>query len=341
MANPAKRHHYLPQFYQQRFAGADGRVCLFDRETKQFRRQHPVNTALENDFYTVTNAEGRKSDSLERALADLENAASGVIDRLDSRMNGWRDENELFAFTMFIAFFYTRTPIFDKEQRALGEYLFRTTTKANHSSPEVTAEWLKQFEADTGESAEGISPEKYWQMIQGDEYEVDIPREYNIRLMLDATEHVAQLLLTRNWHFVRAPRDFEFITSDGPFVISPPAGYERDWRAYGALTPGAAIQVPLSPSTSLIIQGEGNDILYGRINKDTARKINANVAQNSDRFTIGRNEAYVRKLVQRTRVDQYRWTSRFEFQTGDIDGDVVFHAKRSWAQKAEFERILE
>lgn len=340
MANPAKRHHYLPQFYLQRFAGADRRVCVFDRETKQFRRQHPVNTALENDFYTVTDAQGRKSDSLERAFSQLENAARGVIDRLDSGMTGWMDEDELFAFTMFIAFLYTRTPIFNKEQNALGEYLFRTTAKASHPSLEVTAQWLKQFEEDTGESAEGISPEAYWQVINGDEYDVKVPREYNIRLMLDATQHLAEVLTTLNWYFVRAPRDFAFITSDGPFVITPPNGYERDWRAYGILTPGAASVIPLSPSCCLIIQGQGDDVRYGHVNKDTVRKINANVAQNSDRFIVGRDEAYLRRLVQRTRVDRYRWTSRFEFKTGEIDGDLLLHTKRSWPQKGETERLL-
>jgi hypothetical protein len=54
MAKPSRRHHYLPQFYLQNYTGQDGLLCLFDRETKTFRKQQPLNTALERDFYTVT-----------------------------------------------------------------------------------------------------------------------------------------------------------------------------------------------------------------------------------------------------------------------------------------------
>jgi hypothetical protein len=149
--------------------------------------------------------------------------------------------------------------------------------------------------------------------------------------MVDAALHLAETLLKLDWIFVTAPADLAFITSDAPFAIAPPPG-EDNSRAYGLLTPGAASSIPLSAKTSLVIQGEGGRESYCRIQKDDARRINENVATNSARFVIGRDEPYLERLVKRMRLDQYRWTSRFICDTSQIDGEIVLHAKRSRPQ---------
>lgn len=328
MAKPSKRHHYLPQFYLRRFTGEDGFLSLFDRETKTFRKQMPLNTALEMDFHTVVNKQGVKTDRIEQILSELESGAKDVIQRLDERQTGWKNQEERAAFALFIALFYTRTPAFDKEQMAFTEHLYRAMNRANHPSLEVTAQGFKEYEQATGEDMSDINPEQVFQMIRDDKYEVEVPRTHIIRLMSDTALHLAEVLMTLNWTFVQAPRDLPFITSDAPFMIAPPLG-ESDRSAYGVLTPGAASTIPLSPSTCIVIEGEGGKDRYGHIQKDAARRINENVAMNSDRFIIARNQPYLERLVKRTRVGHYRWTSRFEFSTGEMAGNLLFHAKRT------------
>jgi hypothetical protein len=159
-----------------------------------------------------------------------------------------------------------------------------------------------------------------------------VPRQLTMRLMVDGAVHLAETLLTLDWIFVTAPPDLAFITSDAPFAIAPPPG-EDDSRAYGVLTPGAASTIPLSAKTCLVIQGEGGTEYYRRIQNDDARRINENVATNSARFVIGREQAYLEQLVKRMRLDQYRWTSRFICDTSQIDGEIVFHAKRAQPQR--------
>ena len=171
--------------------------------------------------------------------------------------------------------------------------------------------------------------EEFFKTVRDDTHDLDVPRQHNIRLMVDSALHLAEILLTLNWTFVQAPREVAFITSDAPFIIAPPPG-ESDWRAYGVLTPGATSTIPLSsPSTCLVIAGQGGKDRYGHVQKDAARGIDTNVAMNSDRFIIARNQSYLERLVKRTRADQFRWTSRFAFDTGEIDGDLLFHAERS------------
>jgi hypothetical protein len=329
MAKPSKRHHYLPQFYLQNFTGQDGLLCLFDRETKTFRKQQPVNTALEKDFYTVTDSQGLKSDRIEQMLSGLESVARGVIARLDAQRTGWENEQERVSFAIFAAFFYCRTPAFDKEQTALVERLYRVWMKANHPTEAATAQRFAEFAKESGEEVDKGTVKEFFKTVQEDRYDVEVPRQYVIKLMADAALRFAEVLLTLNWTFVVAPPDLAFITSDAPFTIAPPRGLENDSRAYGVLTPGAASTIPLSPRTCLVVEGEGGKDHYGHIRKDAARHINENVAKNSDRFIIARDQPYLERLVKRTRLGQYRWTSRFEFEAGEVDGNLLFHAKRT------------
>ena len=155
MAKTSKRHHYLPQFYLRRFTGSDGLFWVFDRETKEFRKQQPLNTAHQREFYTITNKQGVKSDDIERMFSGLESVACDVISRLDTReATGWKDEHERVSFAIFIAYFYTRTPIFDQEQSAVGEHLYRARMKADHPTLEVTAQWFRAFGQETGEEVD-------------------------------------------------------------------------------------------------------------------------------------------------------------------------------------------
>jgi hypothetical protein len=177
-----------------------------------------------------------------------------------------------------------------------------------------------------------ISAQEVFEMIRDDKYDVDIPRTYNIRLMIDIGLGIAETLLTMNWDFVAAPKEVPFITSDVPFTTAPPPGHEG---SYGVLTPGAMSTVPLSDKTCLVLSGEGGRLQYGGIPKDAARTINNNVAMNSDRFVIARDRPFLEKVVARTRIDQYVWRSRYAFNArpdpDDPEGRLLLHARKRTA----------
>jgi hypothetical protein len=325
----SERSHYLPQFYQRGFAGEDGTVCVFDRETNEFRLQPPVHTAVERGAYTLVDRNGVKSDGIERMFAGLESEVSDVVRRLDSGTTAeWRNEQERVSFAIFVAYFYTRTPAFRSDQVFLNEQMYRAQMKAEHLTKEDTVRALQRFAI--GEEVDEETILKVHETFRDGTYKVEVPRELSVRLMVDTALHLAETLLTLDWVFVTAPHDLAFITSDAPFAIAPPTGAE-DSRAYGILTPGAASSIPLSAKTCLVIQGEGGREYYRHIQKDDARRINENVATNSMRFVIGRDMAYLERLVQRIRLSEHRWTSRFICDTSQVDGEIVVHAKRSQA----------
>jgi len=329
MTKLVKRQHYLSQFYLKGFAGEDGLLSIFDRETGTFRKQTPLNTANEREFYTITNGEGVKSDAIEKVLAGLEGEVCNVIRRLDNgEGTAWRNEQERVSFAIFIAYFYTRTPAFRRDQVFFTEQMYRAKMKAEHLTKDDTAHSLRRFAEATGEEVDEETIQKIHETFRDGTYKVEVPRELSVRLMVDTAHNLAETLLTLDWVFLTAPPNLAFITSDAPFSIAPPPG-EDDSRAYGILTPGAASTVPLSAKTCLVIQGAGGREYYRHIQKDDARRINENTAINSMRFVIARDMAYLQRLVKRTRLDEHRWTSRFICDTSQADGEIVFHAKRS------------
>jgi hypothetical protein len=248
---------------------------------------------------------------------------------LDSgKIAEWRSEQERASFAIFIAYFYTRTPAFRREQVMFTEQMYRACMKANHLTEDDTARSLRRFAQTTGEEVDAQTIQEVYEMVRDDAYKVEVPRQLSLRLMVDTAVHLGEMLLTLDWVFAKAPPDLAFITSDAPFTIAPPPG-EDDSRAYGLLTPGAASTIPLSAKTCLVIQGEGGREYYRRIQKDDVRRINENVATNSMRLVIGRDQPYLERLVKDLRLNEYRWTSRFICDTSQIDGEIVFHAKRS------------
>jgi hypothetical protein len=60
----ARRHHYVPQFYQKGFADADQRLWLYDRRTQKYCKAHPVNICCENDLYMIDPG-GRRNSYIE------------------------------------------------------------------------------------------------------------------------------------------------------------------------------------------------------------------------------------------------------------------------------------
>jgi len=64
----AEDNHYLPIFYLKRWAGEDGRVCVYSRPYDKSRviRKSPKGIGYQRDLYTVPDVDGPISNYLER-----------------------------------------------------------------------------------------------------------------------------------------------------------------------------------------------------------------------------------------------------------------------------------
>jgi len=61
--------------------------------------------------------------------------------------------------------------------RAIGvrERLYRARLKADHATPEVTAQWFRELELESGEAVNAEIVEGFHKMVHEDTYDVDVP----------------------------------------------------------------------------------------------------------------------------------------------------------------------
>jgi hypothetical protein len=297
------RNHYIPRRYQLGFANDAGKVWLFDRKTLDYREGAPINIGVQRDFYTTVDKAGVRNDSVEKMLASLEGAVWPLFDRLNHQVDEINAEDRAHL-ALFVAFMRTRTPAFDQMSNNLGNALFQWMAKARNPTPELVAEDYKKA---TGKVIEPAEAQEIFDAIHSGNYIVETPRQNNIKMMLDIATQLGQAIATMSWTIFRSTPDYTFVTSDNPFVVVPPLGKDSTLEGTGPLSPGATNLIPLSSSTLLCVRQDGSGPLrFLRANRDFVRFANQHVAAASDRFLLARDEPLLRKLVKRTKADQWQ-----------------------------------
>ena len=63
-----EKHHYLPTFYQKRWAGSDGTAVYYTvpHKTAKALRRHPDQMGFQYDLYTIPGVDFEKASYLER-----------------------------------------------------------------------------------------------------------------------------------------------------------------------------------------------------------------------------------------------------------------------------------
>ncbi|MGJ5813691.1 DUF4238 domain-containing protein [Paludibaculum fermentans] len=307
----ARQNHYLPQFYQLGFADESGCPWVYDRKDDAYRQLPTKRTGVEKDLYTTMTPEGHQNDEVERMLADkIDGPTKAIIERLDDKDMRWEGEDR-WILALFVALMRTRTPAFDKEQKEFGDKLLRWVSKKQNPTPEAFADaWLKA----TGEVVEAATAKRAFDVIQNDQYDVDIPRQNIIKMMLELSLELAEALMTLNWTILSIPNACSFITCDHPFVVIPPVGLNGDLSGYGIRTAGATTAVPLSSRSLICFHESGHGIGYRLARRDEVRYFNAEVATNSERFVLARDRPLLESVVRRTNLAVEQARPRLQFE---------------------------
>src|SRR5882724_6495967 len=80
--NDPRRHHYVPQFHQKRFADGAGRLWVWDKTTDRVFPSMPGSIAVESDFYRLHEFEklGHDPFTMEKQLAEMEGQMSSITE---------------------------------------------------------------------------------------------------------------------------------------------------------------------------------------------------------------------------------------------------------------------
>lgn len=114
--NPPKRHHFIPQMMLRHFADEDGQLWFWRRDFEKgaVKRASTKTLFVENDLYTMVDANGAKDIALETFFATMEGIGAKFINDLAAIIRAGEtpkpDDN---AWDFWVDFFYyhlKRTP---------------------------------------------------------------------------------------------------------------------------------------------------------------------------------------------------------------------------------------
>jgi hypothetical protein len=217
---PARRHHYVPQFYLRGFVKdvAHPRLFVVDTEAHTSFSTSPSNVAVELDFHTI-DAPGQPPDIVETKLAELESQISPALERIRASRSVQSDEDRSLLFS-FIALLLINNPgMRARLSDAIGKAeMYRLQMLA--SNPTV---WKARMDRAKQEGT--IEPEsdteELRELVLKDAFKVGLSVPAHLILEFGVLDEIIALVAARNWMLFSATDDETgFVTSDNPVTLT-------------------------------------------------------------------------------------------------------------------------
>ena len=274
MSNP-KRHHYLPESYLRRFASG-GFLWVFDRSQGRLRREQPKNTAVIRHYYSIEDKAGIRSPALEQHLSLIESLAAPALDRLEAGRDF--DRTDRYYISHFLGSLLCRVPAFERTLNEMLTGVAEAIIRKNLSDPE------------TAESFD-LPPNELYEFLESDEFSLEVGTNLRAYQIVQGEERLAEKIFNASWIVARAPSGGSFVTCDSPLgKVFPPTTISRA----DSLTERA---VPISSNTCMLIHGQGSDLGYLTLDRDSVRTINLAILSETETYAFARDEAHLRSLA--------------------------------------------
>lgn len=303
-----KRQHFLPEFYLKGFT-RDNLVWLYDRVKKEYRRQGPHNTAVIGHFYTVLGKDNAPYYGFEELLSEAESHARPIIDKLDSYEAITPEERLRLAY--FIVLLLTRTPKFEREAEQVADSAAKLLMKHMIPTVEAAAAQLRRY----GKTGEGLTPEGIFEFVHKEQYQMKGDRNTAVHAMCDITEKCTFGFACMDWMLGHVDERSKFITTDSPLgFIVPDELQQSPTLDLSLLSQEVTKVVPLTGTTALLVARSGCRLGHLNLHRPQVRDINVAVAKECERYVIGGDEALVRSVVRRAKVDIAKPGSRMKVE---------------------------
>jgi hypothetical protein len=214
MNNP-RRHHYVPQFHQKRFADSGGRFWVWDKITDRIFQSTQGSIAVESDFYRLHEFEkqGRDPFVIEKQLSDME----GQMSLITEQWLGWLRNIEPGD----------QIPIPKPNREVVSRFM--------------AVQFLRT--ADTRDILCAMHDEEHPDKPLSAEERTKLHTE--LIWDLDTVERIANHIREAIWVFARNGTSTPFITSDNPVAFRTKDN--AMWLKVGFVTEGSYAVYPLSP----------------------------------------------------------------------------------------------
>lgn len=291
---PARKHHYVPQFYQKGFASADGLLWVYDRKLHIYKRLAPKVICRSENLYTVKVQPGVNDTTIEtEILSPIEGAAAPVIRSLK---DGYKPPALEFAsLIVFISLQFTRLPSFSRAVSQTLEALRRERIIYQFGEPGRAAEALQELGSQ-------LTPEQAIEMVDDlrqRRITINATEAGFLRMMFHHAQTLGMWLHDTDWTIMVAPTSTGFIICDHPFTSVPAQGSKLISSGWGL--PGITVYFPLTRRLCLRAKAGDYGYRYTQVESRTVRTVNLNIAANSDRFVMGSNETQIKAIIERSR----------------------------------------
>jgi hypothetical protein len=307
-----RKHHYVPVFYQKKFANEAGLLWVYDRQRRMLKELHPRVICFEKDLYAVKPENKPRDMQVEAKVLWMVDSlgARGIRDFQIGKANR-RAEEEI---SFFMAFQYGRVPTISRDVRATYAKAMEELSRVTFANVERAKAVLEKYARDTGKSVD-VTPESMVEAIQGKHLEFVATEVPFLTNMMEQAISLSKLLVRLDWEVLLASEETGFIICDCPVVVVPPKGSNE----VGFLVPGSAKYLPLSRHLCLRLGEPGKSRSYRKIDKEAARIVNMNIAAHSERFIMGASRAQLENIVARSASEAMDSTPRFIIETVESD----------------------
>ena len=252
MAKPAKRQHFIAQFYLRNFADPvfSDKLCVYDIRKRCWERRTPNGVGWFPHLCSMIDMQGDRRDDFDQFLKlNVEDPAAPALKKL--AMTEALDANERSAVALFVALTAARSP--ELMNSVMTDHLGKLSPGDRAGLDALVKRWCDW----TGRR---YGPKSHEEFLK--------PSSFGAIWIW--SQSLQRRLLQWEWHLVYTTRDRPFVTSDRPVL----AEWDRDQDL-------RLVTFPVSSEVALIV------IAGGRFNeaRDRTKEVLAMNRQTMDRAT--------------------------------------------------------
>lgn len=249
--------HYVPQFYLRAFtlSPKSGEVYLYERAKRPRRRGVSV-VASDEDYYTIkSDIPGVDKRQIDKLFQGMETESAPLVKRLLTASKIELTASEREQLSWFFACLANRTPMAQERFRNLDSTVSLHLTKVFSSNKEA----FYRFMREEGSSDSDEKLEEFRQHILSGGLSIEYKPEaddYFLKTQLEASQWIAPIIESKQWHLLESATSRVFVTSDNPVTIIRPDSVPRQ---LGVGFENGNVLLPLSPTRCLFMDDRKDD----------------------------------------------------------------------------------
>jgi hypothetical protein len=247
-----RRHHYIPQFFQRRFADDNEQLVVTPLDGSKPITTHVKNVAVVKDLYTMRDTDLGETVAVERLLAEVDGEAAGAIARLLAGLLFPPMEPDRSNLALWFGLLFVRDPHTRRVMEAMSDHGSKLDLLPM-SDPAVAAARLRELkgrEPTDDEVADLVDLALHVNELD----EVDLGQSHFVGAMLDVGLMSFAHLMSRRYLVVQFPEP-GLVLSDRPVVLSQYPRNRLPGVGVGVIN-ADEILIPLDRRTVLLLHKE-------------------------------------------------------------------------------------